>query len=640
MRKEKKCFFSNLNLNNFMDNKKFWNTVKPLFSETGGGSRKITLVKNDKIISNDDEVAETFNKFFQKSVESLDINENFCLQNDTGNLVDPVDIALKKFQNHPSVNDIKRNVSIDSKFSFSKVTITDIENELKTLKTKKASTFLNIPAKHLKQVTDIILQPLMQIWNTEIIDNKIFPTKLKYADITPIFKKLESLFADNYRPVCILPVVSKIFERIMQKQINNYAEKYLSSYLCGYRKGYNTQYALALMIEKWRLSLDNAGHAAAVFMDLSKAFDTINHELLIAKLEAYGFDKQALAIILNYLTNRWQRTKINTSFSTWSELLMGVPQGSVLGPLLFNLYINDLFFQITHTHPCNFADDTSLNAFDTSLENLLHDLEYDTLSVIIWFENNFMKLNQDKCHFLIKANTHEHLWLKVGDSMIWESSKEKLLGITIDKNLNFNAHLSNLCKKVGQKVSALARVSKLLPFHRKRLLLRTFIESQFSYCPLIWMFCSRKLNRRINYIHERALRLVYNDYTASFNDLLRRDKSVCIHHRNIQYLAIEMFKVMNNLAPPFMKEIFGEREASSTRSGKTFVRPKVSTVYKGQNSLRNFGPVVWNMLPNRLKLCTNVVEFKHSIKSWVPKNCLCRLCKDYIPGLGFTPITS
>ena len=427
----------------------------------------------------------------------------------------------------------------------------------------------------------------------------------------------------------------------MQKQMKDYVEKYLSKYLCGYRKGYNTQYVLALMIEKWKLSLDNSGLAGAVFMDLSKAFDTLNHELMIAKLGAYGFEKQALGIILSYLTDRWQRTRVNSSFSTWSELLTGVPQGSVLGPLLFNLYINDLFFQITNTHPCNFADDTSLNAFDTSLEDLLRDLECDTLSFIIWFEINFMKLNEDKCHFLINAKTNEHLWLKVGNAKIWESFEEKLLGVTIDKNLTFNTHLSKLCKKVGQKISALARVSKLLPFQRKRLLLKTFIESQFSYCPLIWMFCSRTLNRRINHIHERALRLVYNDYTSSFSELLVKDKSVSIHHRNIQYLAIEMYKVANDCSPPFMKEIFGETLVLSSRSGATFRRPKVKSVYKGENSLRSFGPIVWNnLLPEKLKSCSSIAEFKHLVKTWTPEKCPCRLCKDFVPGLGFTSVKS
>ena len=225
-----------------------------------------------------------------------------------------------------------------------------------------------------------------------------------------------------------------------------------------------------------------------------------------------------------------------------------------------------------------------------------------TLSAIIWFENNFMKLNQDKCHFLVNAKTNEHLWLKVGDIMIWESSSEKLLGIIIDKNLNFNEHLSHLCNKISQKVSALARVSKLLPFHRKRLLLKTFIESQFSYCPLIWMFCSRKLNKRINHIHERALRLTYDDYTSSFKNLLIRDKSVSIHHRNIQYLAVEMFKVVNGIAPPLMKEIFEVNKNTTNRSGNTFILPKVGSVYRGENSLRSFGPVVWNtMVPKKSK---------------------------------------
>ena len=471
--------------------------------------------------------------------------------------------------------------------------------------------------------------------------NKTFPTKLKLTDIKPIFKKLESIYAKNFRPVSILPVVSKIFEKIMQRQMGSFVEGHLSKYLCGYRKGFNTQYALALMIEKWKLALDNSKYAGAVFMDLSKAFDTLNHELLIAKLEAYGFEKQALAIILNYLTDRWQRTRVNSSFSTWSELLTGVPQGSVLGPLLFNIYINDLFLQITSTHPCNFADDTSLNAFDASLEDMLRSLEYDSLSFIIWFEINFMKLNEDKCHFLMGPSTPEHLWLNVGQTKIWESSEEKLLGVVIDKNLNFDSHLSKLCNKVSQKVSALARVSNLLPFHRKRILLKTFIESQFSYCPLIWMFCSRRLNRRINHIHKRALRLVYDDYVSSFSDLLKKDKSVSVHHRNIQFLATEMFKVFHNMSLPFMKEIFGDTLDKCNRSGTKFPRSKVNKVNKGECSLRNFGPIVWNnLLPEKLKACTNLEEFKHLIKTWTPNACPCRLCKTFVHGVGFIPITT
>ena len=186
------------------------------------------------------------------------------------------------------------------------------------------------------------------------------------------------------------------------------------------------------------------------------------------------------------------------------------------------------------------------------------------------------------------------------------------------------------CKKVNQKVSALARIAGILPFQKRHILLKTFIESQFSYCPLIWMFCSGTMNRKINHIHERALRIVYRDYESSFEDLLKKDKSLTFHHRNIHQVAIEMFKVKHDLSPPFMKEIFD----SDVNFREYFRRPNVNTVKKGCRSLRNFGPIVWKMLPEKCKSCETLEEFKNSVKTWEPKNCPCELCNRIIPGFG------
>ena len=155
-------------------------------------------------------------------------------------------------------------------------------------------------------------------------------------------------------------------------------------------------------------------------MDLSKAFDIIKHDLLIAKLYAYGFSKESLKLLHSYLSNRWHRTKINKKFSSWQEFILGVPQGSVLGHLLFNIYLNDLFYIAESTNVSNFAEDTTIYACDRDVNSLVNRLEHDSYLAIEWFENNSMKLNQDKCNFLVSRFKYKDVWAKIGKTKIWK----------------------------------------------------------------------------------------------------------------------------------------------------------------------------------------------------------------------------
>ena len=313
----------------------------------------------------------------------------------------------------------------------------------------------------------------------------------------------------------------------MSEQISKFIDKNISPYLSGFRKGYNTQHCLLLMIEKWKKALDNKKHAGAILIDLSKAFDCINHELLIAKLDAYGFDKNALKFIHSYLTGRKQRTNVSNFLSTWKTITSGVPQGSILGPLLFNIYLNDVFFFLPNINITNFADGTTPYEINKTVEALIEKLTEDVTVLNIWFENNYMKSNDDKCKLI---TTKEHTSVKIGNDIIKSSNSVKLLGITIDNKLNFKEHLTNICKKVSNKLHGLARVSNYMSTHTLRIITKAFIESQFQYCPLVWMFHSRTLNNRINKLHERALRLVYKDDEYTFEQLQDKDNPVTIHH--------------------------------------------------------------------------------------------------------------
>ena len=328
---------------------------------------------------------------------------------------------------------------------------------------------------------------------------------MKLGDITPVFKKDEKTCKENYRPICTLPPLSKVFERILGDQINPFMDDKLSDKLCGFRKGYNTQHALLNLLENWRNHLDNKEIIGVILCDLSKAFDTLPHDLLIAKLEAYGFGFNSLKLIYDYLNNRKQRCKVGSEYSTWLDVQAGVPQGSVLGPLLFNIFINDFFYFIHESDVCNFADDNSLYTSGKTLEEVVCKLEKDMKIAMAWFHNNSMGTNPKKFQLMFLGTKKIiNKCLNINGNICRSKTSILLLGIIIDWKLNFNNHINVLCSKATAKLKALYRLRTKLNSTQMMILYNSFIMSIFNYCPVVWMFCGKTANAKINNIQRKA----------------------------------------------------------------------------------------------------------------------------------------
>ena len=206
----------------------------------------------------------------------------------------------------------------------------------------------------------------------------------------------------------------------------------------------------------------------------------------------------------------------------------------------------------------------------------------------------------------------------------------------MDSNLTFENHINNICKRASQKLNALAKVAPYMNMQKRRIIMKSFVTSQFGYCSLIWMFHSRRLNNKINSIYERGLRITYQDRISTFQELLNKDNSVSIHHRNLQALATEMFKIHRGLSPYILREIFVPKiSLHNLRRSSTFERRQVHSVYHGTESLSFLCPKIWDLVPLELKQLEYLEAFKLKIKKWIPSECPCRLCRTYIQQVGF-----
>ena len=289
--------------------------------------------------------------------------------------------------------------------------------------------------------------------------------------------------------------------RLPLDQLLDFFNKVVSKFLSAFRKGYSCETVLIKMIEDWRKCLSEHKIVAAMLIDLSKAFDCLPHRLLLAKLSAYGLSNDSCNLLMSYLSERKQRVKIGNSRSSWSEIIKGVPQGSILGPLLFNVFINDVFYAIENVY--NYADDNVLSCSGDSLHEVAASLESSTRTALKWFGNNLMQANPSKFQAIVFGlKPKDEICFNVNDYEVKATKCVKQLGVYIDENLSFDEHISQLCIKAARQLNSLQRIAKYLSQKTKKIVFNSFILSNFNYCPLVWHICSIKNTQKIEKIQE------------------------------------------------------------------------------------------------------------------------------------------
>ena len=602
-------------------NRHFWKVIKPFITNNvKSGNDCITLCNDNSLISNPTDVSNVFNEFF------TNISQDLCEPASVVTM--SVNQVIDHYNDHPSISMIQDHVHVAERFDFTAVSPTSVFNKLKELQSNKACGYDNIPAQFLKLGAKALSLSLTPIINNSLISDK-FPDCAKRAQVSPLFKKHDQLSKSNYRPVSVLTATSKVLESIMCEQLSDFIYQSLSPDLAAYRKKYSCNNVLAKCVEDWRCSIDNRKHVGCVLIDLSKAFDSLPHGLLVAKLHAYGLSLNSCAYIYNYLRERKQLVKLGNVRSDWLSLKTGVPQGSLTGPLLFNIFMNDFILNLRNVCDVyNYADDNTLSFSHHDTMVIKSTLESASSIALKWFKENYMKANASKFQAICFSKHDIKLDINIDGNAVKTEDTVKLLGVQLDSKLKFNEHVQSVCKKAAKQINALQRLSKFLDYSCKLKIYESFVVSNFIYCSVVYNTFNITQDKKIEKLNKRALQLVCNDYTSPYGKILKETGKDMLFLMRRVAIAEFVFKILHNMSPP-LDSSFLERKYYNyeMRDCLKLTKFKFNTMRYGFRSLKYQGSSLWNSLPVYVKQCQTIQDFKHNlVVSRFLEQCECGSC--------------
>jgi hypothetical protein len=501
----------------------------------------------------------------------------------------------------------------------------EIASIIKLLKPKKSTGHDNVSLHFLKQINKDVAEPISILVNKSICEG-VVPDSLKIAKVIPIYKNKDKSDFANYRPISLLTSLSKILEKVVHKRtyafLNSTNIFHASQY--GFRSGRSTVNAITEFMKNVLTSLENKESVISVFLDLSKAFDTINHDILLKKLERYGIRGQPLNWFRSYLSNRQQYVHYGNSNSDKQTLVCGVPQGSVLGPLLFIIYTNDLSASLMKTKSILFADDTTIYASNKDLSKLYADVNADLVYLNDWFMANKLSLNVGKTNYLLISNiscvTTSVPILRIGTSDIERKPFVKFLGVYIDENLTWHEHIKVCKSKLISALYAINKVKVLLPVRVLKTLYYSLVYPHLTYGILLWGSTYTTHISKIVIMQKKIVRAISNvGYNANSHPLFVSLEIFKLNDIYMLEIAKFMHRYVNNNLPPALSNLFTHTSnihAHETRQSN-YIRPVTCRLNVTFNSVLSKGPKIWNSISSTLQCIPLLKQFVNSVKTFI-----------------------